>query len=89
MNGVTRHILSSKIPIFSNGRVIGLIGYFITEEDFKAVEASRQETDRRCTDRVLNIHGFVGETIDWLRFIIIREWILPWPSIRIQGIEEI
>lgn len=42
VNGITRHILSSKIPIFSNGRVIGLIGYFITEGDFKAVEASRR-----------------------------------------------
>ena len=90
VNGVTRHILSSKIPIFSNGRVIGLIGYFITEEDFKAVEASRQKllTVDALTG-VLNIHGFVGETYRLAQIYHHQGVDFAMASIRIQGIEEI
>lgn len=60
VGGIPRHILSSKVPVFSNGEVIGLIGYFVSEEEFKAVEASRQKllTVDALTG-VLNIHGFV------------------------------
>ena len=90
VNGVTRHILSSKIPIFSNGRVIGLIGSFITEEDFKAVEASRQKllTVDALTG-VLNIHGFVGETYRLAQIYHHQGVDFAMASIRIQGIEEI
>lgn len=90
VNGVTRHILSSKIPIFSNGRVIGLIGYFITEEDFKAVEVSRQKllTVDALTG-VLNIYGFVGETYRLAQIYHHQGVDFAMASIRIQGIEEI
>lgn len=90
VNGITRHILSSKIPIFSNGRVIGLIGYFITEGDFKAVEASRQKllTVDALTG-VLNIHGFVGETYRLAQIYHHQGVDFAMASIRIQGIEEV
>ena len=90
VGGIPRHILSSKVPVFSNGEVIGLIGYFVSEEEFKAVEASRQKllTVDALTG-VLNIHGFVGETYRLAQIYHHQGVDFAMASIRIQGIEEV
>ncbi|HAT02341.1 MAG TPA: hypothetical protein DCS54_03555 [Oribacterium sp.] len=59
-HGSIRNILASKMPIYDNGRIIGLVGYFrdITEEhelQHKSLRAA--ETD--SVTGLLNIRGFM------------------------------
>ena len=62
-HGSIRDILASKMPVYDNGRIIGLVGYFedITEsEQDRARKVNLQETDNLTG--LLNIRGMMTAT---------------------------
>ncbi|OON87023.1 hypothetical protein BXO88_05645 [Oribacterium sp. C9] len=62
-HGSIRDILASKMPVYDNGRIIGLVGYFedITEtEQDRARKVDLQETDNLTG--LLNIRGMMTAT---------------------------
>lgn len=62
-HGSIRDILASKMPVYDNGRIIGLVGYFedITEtEQDRARKVDLQETDNLTG--LLNVRGMMTAT---------------------------
>ncbi|ETP73659.1 PAS domain S-box/diguanylate cyclase (GGDEF) domain-containing protein [Lachnospiraceae bacterium JC7] len=62
-HGSIRDILASKMPVYDNGRIIGLVGYFedITEsEQDRARKVDLQETDNLTG--LLNVRGMITAT---------------------------
>ncbi|SDA37903.1 diguanylate cyclase (GGDEF) domain-containing protein [Dialister histaminiformans] len=90
VGGMSRHIYSSKIPVFTNGEVIGLIGYFFSEEEMKAVEAQRQRllTVDSLTG-VMNHNGLAGEVYRFARSYHQLGVDFALADIHIRGMDEI
>ena len=66
VRGVVRDILCSKMPIYENGEIVGLMGFFVDrEEEMKRIRATVDSTELDSVTGLMNAHSFVETMIDY------------------------
>ncbi len=64
--GVIREIICNKMPIYENGKIIGLMGYFMDREEVaKRIRANVGSSNLDPATGLMNAHSFVEAMIDY------------------------
>ena len=66
VQGVVRDILCSKIPVYENGRIVGLMGYFVDRaEELQRIRQSVDASELDPVTGLMKAHSFVETMIDY------------------------
>jgi EAL domain-containing protein (putative c-di-GMP-specific phosphodiesterase class I)/GGDEF domain-containing protein len=63
VKGVVHNILCDKMPLYENGEIVGLVGYFV-DRDEKYDDNTNQAKKDRITD-LMNVRAFLNSMIDY------------------------
>ncbi len=67
MRGIVRNIVATKVPIYRDGKIIGLIGYFIdVDELLKSSEPFQKEPPIDQVTNLLNARGILDTVMDYV-----------------------
>ncbi|MBP5278957.1 MAG: diguanylate cyclase, partial [Erysipelotrichaceae bacterium] len=66
VNGVIKHIIYDKIPIYRDDKIVGMIGCFRDSEDeIFRIGSKNSELQKDQVTGLLNAHAFIDELIDY------------------------